>query len=140
MNKFLRLKNLAFICFVALALAPPAVPGQVAPDNSKVLGAWDVEVYDEGQYFNLNLVMEEAEGKLAGTISEKLGMFTDSPLSNVRFDGTTLDFEISVSSPPDGLIKTWAVEAVVGEEAMEGTISNAELGLSATLSAKRTKK
>ena len=140
MNKFLRLRNLALICFVALALAPPAVPGQAAPDNSKVLGSWDVEIYAEGQYFNLILVMEEAEGKLAGTISEKMGMFTDSPLTNVRFDGTTLAFEISVSSPPDGLVKTWAVEAVVGEEVMEGTVSNAELGMSATLSATRTKK
>jgi hypothetical protein len=138
MNKFLRLRNLALICFVALA--PPALPGQAAPDNSKVLGSWDVEIYAEGQYFNLILVMEEAEGKLAGTISEKLGMFTDTPLTNVRFDGTALAFEISVSSPPDGLVKTWAVEAAVGEEVMEGTISNAELGLSATLSAKRTKK
>jgi len=72
MNKFLRLKNLALICFVALALAPPTMPGQAVPDNSKVLGAWDVEVYADGQYFNLILAMVEAEGKPA---ANHLGSF-----------------------------------------------------------------
>jgi hypothetical protein len=69
-----------------------------------------------------------------------MGMFTDAPVKNVKFEGTGLTFEITVNSPPDGLERTWLAQLVVAEDAVEGTISNAELAISAPLVGKREKK
>lgn len=135
--------------FVLVALAALAVAGALAaeawqtapkPDNGKVLGTWAVEVYADGQSFYLTLLVDEIEGKLAAKASEQYGMFTDAPASDVSYDGTLLKMALNVPSPPDGLARPWAVEAKVGEDVMEGVISNAELMISAGVTGKRTKK
>jgi len=107
------------------------------PDRGKILGTWLVEVYADAA-INLTLVLEEAEGKLVGKISEPSGMFTDSPLSNIEYDGENLAYEISVASPPEGAVKTWKTQLKIGADVAEGVIANADLGISAQLSGKRT--
>jgi hypothetical protein len=137
-------RTIALIAVAALvaAGAAPAAAGQAAPkpDNAKVLGTWAVEVYADGQSFYLTLLMEEREGQLGIKVSEQYGMFTDAPASDVSFDGTLLKFVLNVPSPPDGLARPWAVEARIGEDVLEGVISNAELMISAGVTGKRTKK
>ncbi|MBM3305880.1 MAG: hypothetical protein FJY79_08075 [Candidatus Aminicenantes bacterium] len=137
----------AFMVLAAFALAGAlaAEAGQTAakpdkPDNAKVLGTWAVEVYADGQSFYLTLLVEETEGKLTAKASEQYGMFTDAPASDVSYDGTLLKMALNVPSPPDGLARPWAVEAKIGEDVMEGVISNAELMISAGVTGKRTKK
>ena len=133
---------LAALAALALAGALAAEIGQAAPkpDNGKVLGTWAVEVYADGQSFYLTLLVEQTEGKLTAKASEQYGMFTDAPASDVSYDGTLLKMALNVPSPPDGLARPWAVEAKIGEDVMEGGISNAELMISAGVTGKRTKK
>jgi hypothetical protein len=50
------------------------------------------------------------------------------------FEGKALAFI------PDGAVKAWATELKVGEDVVEGSIANAEAGMSATISGKRVKK
>lgn len=108
--------------------------------NDKVIGNWDLEIYAEGQYFYLTMKLQESEGVLSGTVSEQSGLFTDSPLSEVTFDGEFLSCLASVPSPPEGMILSWWISLKIGEDVAEGLISNADIGLSASLSGKRTKK
>lgn len=67
-------------------------------------------------------------------------MFTDSPLSNIEYDGKNLAYDISVPSPPDGLVKVWKTDLTVGDETVEGDIANADLGISVPVTGKRVKK
>lgn len=129
------------LALALLAGAISAFPQQnpaAKPDRGKILGTWHMEVYADA-VIDLTLVLEEAEGKLVGKISEPNGMFTDSPLSNIEYDGEALAFEITVASPPDGGVKTWKIQLTIGADVAEGVIANADLGLSAQLSGKRSK-
>ncbi len=109
------------------------------PDLGKILGRWTLEIYADGQTIALDLLLENSNKVLGGRMSEQMGMFTDAPLKNVKYEGQTLTFEITVSSPPDGMERTWLAELTVGQDMVEGTISNAEVGISAPITGKRTK-
>ncbi len=125
---------------MALPQQSPAPKPAPKPDNGKVLGDWSLDIFAGGMTVTLNLTLAEAEGKLAGKISEPNGMFTDVALSGIQYDGETLTYDISVPSPPDGSAKIWRTELKVGQDAAEGNISNAEAGMSATITGKRVKK
>ncbi len=129
---------MAFLAGPGLALSQvkPA-PG---PDKAKVLGSWSLDVFAGGMTITLSLLLEEAEGKLAGKISEANGMFSDAPLTNIEYDGERLAYDISIPSPPDGAVRAWRTELKVGEDVVEGNIANTEAGMSATISGKRVKK
>ena len=132
---------LILIAFVACGglTAPAFAQDRPAPDLGRILGTWTLEIYADGQSIALILLLENGDDGLGGRMSEQMGMFTDAPLNNVKYDGQTLTFEITVSSPPDGMERTWLAEFAVGEDKVEGTISNAEVGISAPITGKRTK-
>jgi len=125
---------------LAAGLALPQQSPAPKPNTAKVVGDWSLDIFAGGMTVTLNLTLAEAEGKLAGKISEPNGMFTDVALAGIQYDGETLTYDISVPSPPDGTVKTWKTELKVGEDAVEGGISNAEAGMSATITGKRVKK
>ncbi len=124
----------------AAARQASQTPPQPKPDRAKILGTWNLEVYADGTYVYLTLAMEEVEGKLAGKVSEQNGMFTDAALGNIEYTGPEFSAEMSVPSPPDGAVKSWTMKLKMSDEAGEGTIANADLGMIATLTAKRIKK
>ena len=125
---------------LALAQQAPQAPAKPKPDAGKILGTWNLEVSAEGSYFYLTMVLEQTEGKLTGKVSEQNGMFTDAALGNIEYTGAELSADVSVPSPPDGTIRTWALKFKVGEETLEGTISNADMGMTAAITGKRVKK
>jgi hypothetical protein len=131
---------LALALLAGLSVALPQQAAAPKPDRSKILGTWSLDINADGSTVTLNLVLEEAEGKLAGKISEATGMFTDAPLSNIEYDGQVLSYDIIVPSPPDGSAKTWRTELKVGEDTVEGGIANNDFGISATITGKRAKK
>jgi hypothetical protein len=110
------------------------------PDKARVLGTWTLDIDAGEMTITLTLVLTEADGKLAGKISESNGMFTDSPLSNIEFDGENLAYDISVPSPPDDVVKVWKTQLKVGADTAEGAIANADLGMTATITGKRVSK
>lgn len=138
MMKFKRIALAVMFLAFLLCLSGPAV-GQEKKDNGKIVGEWKVEVYGGGEYYYLTMTIVEQDAKLSGSMSEKDGMFEDAPLANVEFDGQTLSFEITVTSPPDGLEKTWEASLTVGEDKLEGSITNDQVG-SVSASATREKK
>ena len=134
------MKIASIIGLSVLVLASGLSAVSTGTANAKVVGTWDLEIYAEGQYFYLTMNLQESEGVLAGTVSEQSGFFTDSPLSEVAFDGELLSCLASVPSPPDGMVLSWWISLKIGEEVAEGSISNADIGLSASMTGKRTKK
>jgi hypothetical protein len=130
--------SLVLIC--GRSPAWPAPQGARQPDPAKILGTWSLQIDTNGLITSLTLVLEESGGQLAGKISEDNGMFTDSPLSNIEYDGDNLAYDITVPSPPDSLIKTWKTQLKVGDDAAEGDIANADLGISVPITGKRVKK
>jgi hypothetical protein len=140
MKKLIGMLSLSFILLCGWSLALPQQKAGAKPDRAKILGTWNLEVSADSTYIYLALVLEESSGQLSGKISEQNGMFTDAPLSDIEYDGENLTYDISVPSPPDGLVKVWKTQLKVGDDVAEGGIANLEFGMSAVISAKRVKK
>ncbi len=126
------------IGLAVIALVAGSLAGQEAASKAKVLGAWDVEVTAEGQTYYLSMKLVEENGAFSGTISEQNGMFTDSPLSSLAYDGTTLSFEFNSPTPPDGMTRLLQVSMTWAGDALEGSVTIPDLGM--TIPAKATKK
>ncbi len=132
--------GLALAVLAGLGLALSQQTPAPKPDRAKILGTWTLEINAGEMTITLTLVLQEAEGKLAGKISEPNGMFTDAPLSNIEFDGESLAYDINVPSPPDGGVKVWRTQLKIGADTAEGDIANADLGMTALITGKRTSK
>ncbi|MGB8951988.1 MAG: hypothetical protein WCC06_04900 [Candidatus Aminicenantales bacterium] len=100
-------------------------------DFSKIIGSWDLEVNADSEYYYLLLEMNLVDGKLEGGLSEQGGIFTDSPLSNILFDGENFNFEVTVPTPPDGAERVVKGEFKLVEGKLEGTLIVADLGAEA---------
>ncbi|MGD1009290.1 MAG: hypothetical protein ABR951_03965 [Candidatus Aminicenantales bacterium] len=132
--------GLALAVLAGLGLALSQQIPAPKPDRAKILGTWTLDIDAGETTITLTLVLQEAEGKLVGKISEPNGMFTDSPLSNIEFDGENLAYDINVPSPPDGSVKVWKTQLKIGADTAEGAIANADLAMTATVTGKRTGK
>ena len=116
-------------------LSQEAKPAQqAAPD--KILGAWSLEVNAESETYSVNVVLALTDNVLTGTASEASGFFTDVPLSDLAFDGTTLTFGFKSPTPPDGQERAISVELkLVDDKTMEGTLVVPDLAVTATVKA-----
>ena len=123
---------------VAALCWPQAAPQSLKPEN--LVGRWDVEISVDSQYFYMTLVLELVEGKLAGKVSEANGFFTDVPCQNLVIDGKKFTCETNIPTPPDGAVRTWTIAVEVDGETFTGSISNAELQISAALTGRLAKK
>jgi hypothetical protein len=138
MKRAIVILSLALALLAGLGLAQQKAAPK--PDLSKILGTWSLDIDAGGSTITLTLVLEETDGKLTGKISEPNGMFTDSPLANIEYDGESLAYDISVPSPPDGAVKDWRTQLKVGADVVDGDIANADSGISATVAGKRVKR
>ena len=129
----------ALILLTATALAwPQAAPPSLKPEN--LVGKWDIEVSADSQYFYMTLVLELVDGKLAGKVSEQNGFFTDTPCQDLLLDGKKFTCVTNIPTPPDGAVRPWTIAVEVDGEAFTGSISNAELQVSAAMTGKLAKK
>jgi len=129
------------LCFLlAFSFCISSLLSQETPDYGKILGAWDVEVNAEGEFYYLSMDIEKTNGELKGAISEQAGSFTDTPLSEIKFDGQTLSFEFTGPTPPDGIERLIKTEFTVGDNKLEGSVTIEDLGITATATATRKEK
>lgn len=130
--------NKIVIALAVVGLVAGSLAGQEAASKAKVLGSWDVEVSAEGQTYYLSMKLVDENGAFAGTMSEQNGMITDAPLSSLAYDGTTLSFEFNSPTPPDGVSRLLQVSMTWAGDALEGSMTIPDLGM--TIPAKATKK
>jgi hypothetical protein len=115
-------------CAVLFAAGLPAqTPG---PDPTPLLGQWLLEV-NAGEIYMLPFTLKLVDGKLAGTISEQSGMFTDVPLTDLSWDGTTLKWGAKTPTPPEGAERPIKGEFKLDKGNLAGTLVVEELGLTA---------
>ncbi len=125
------------VAAVGVLMVASAAPAQGRADTSKVVGSWTVDVYAGETTYTLNLSVTEAEGRLAGKISESMGGFTDVALSDIFYDGETFRFNFIAPTPPDGTSRTIKAEFTVGVDVMNGTVSVPDIEV--TIEAKATR-
>jgi len=118
-------------CLLAVAvfvlLSAGSAIAQEKPDLSKILGAWQVEVYAGDQTYSLNLTVTEESGQLAGKISESLGTFTDVAISDIFYDGVIFRFSFISPTPPDGSSRTVKADLKLSGDTMGGTLTVPDL-------------
>jgi hypothetical protein len=136
MTRRKRLEPFLIFCLFLAGAAVLAADGQ-APDRSKILGNWSVEVDAGGEYYYLGLVVAEEEGRLAGRLSEQSGYFSGVPLRDILFDGKTFSFKCTAPTPPDGMENTIQGEFDIGEDELTGSMTVVELDITAFARAKR---
>jgi len=136
--KFLKVFVLSLF-FISL-LSPSSMKSQEAVDYGKILGNWEIEVDADGEYYYLTLILKMSDGELEGAISESTGYFSDVPLSNIEYDSTSLRFEFTAPTPPDGYERLVRTEFEVGDNTLEGTMNLDDLGVSALATGKREDK
>ena len=118
---------------ISLVAAGGGLWAQTAPakvDNSKIVGAWNLEIDADGTYYYLNLSILETAGKLEGAVSELNGLFKDLPLAEVVFDGEKLTFKFNSPTPPDGVTREIDAEFRLVQGALEGLVRVPELSVS----------
>ena len=121
---------------LSLALTPLA---QEKADMGKILGTWNLEVFAGDQTYSLVLNISEANGQLAGKVSESMGTFTDVPISEIFFDGVAFRFSFISPTPPDGASRTVKADLKLNQDTMGGTISVPDLDIVIDASATRSK-
>jgi len=123
--------SLMMILSAAVALAASAQnPPPAKVDYNKIVGTWSLEVNAGQEFYYLPLVLKVTDGKLEGTLSEQNGLFKDTPLSAIEFDGQTLKFEAKTPTPPDGAERPIKFDLKLSADKLEGLVSVADLGMS----------
>jgi len=122
--------TLAMLLVVPAAAARQADPGQIA-------GEWEIELDAEGEVYYLAMTLKDEGGKLAGTVSEPSGFFSDIPLTDIFYDGKSFRFKFTAPTPPDGMERVVAGDFEVENGKMEGFINVDDLGISAPAVATR---
>jgi len=126
--------GLMTILLAAVVIAAPAqLQTKPKVDYGKITGTWALQVDAGGEYYYLTLELKVTEGKLEGGLSEQNGMFTNSPLSNVEFDGQTLKFDVKIPTPPDGSERLVKTEAKLVENKLEGLLTIPDLQMSVSI-------
>ncbi len=124
---------IATLC-MGLVAAGGGFSAQTAPakvDNSKIVGAWQLEIDADGTYYYLSLNILENAGRLEGAVSEVSGMFKDVPLAEIVFDGEKLTFKFNSPTPPDGASREVGAELKLVQGALEGMVRVPDLAVSA---------
>jgi hypothetical protein len=107
-------------------------------ETVNLVGTWIGPAVLEGQPDNeLTLVMEEKEGKLAGTVTGEYGTLVDTPLENIKLEKNVFSFDIIIDAQGTE-IKAVFKMTVEGDK-MEGEFEIPDMGAGGTWSAERSK-
>jgi len=137
--KAIRGRVLIFCLLFVFGLSFSVLFGQEKLNPEKAVGEWNLEIDAGGEYYYLNMTIENTNEGLRGTISEESGYFQDLALSNIVFDGEMLKFEFTAPTPPDDYERLVKAEFKVGENRLEGYMSAEDLGLTVSATATRKK-
>jgi hypothetical protein len=115
----------------AFSAAGPSSARQKPASADKILGVWSLEVDAGGEYYYLTMEIKLKDGKPDGLLGEQNGMFTNVPLTEIEWDGTTLKFMAKTPTPPDGAERPLKTELKLAEGKLIGTMTIVEMGMTA---------
>jgi hypothetical protein len=102
-----------------------------------ILGEWVLTIDAGGEYYYVSMTLALAEGKLTGKISESSGFFTDIPLTDISWEGTTLKSKAIAPTPPDGAERLLETELKLAEGKWAGMMNIPDLGMAAAVTGVR---
>jgi hypothetical protein len=133
MKNAMKTSILMILMLIVAIEAPAQNQAQPKVNYDAIAGTWALEINTGDAYFYLTLNLKVTEGKLEGDVSEQNGMFTNTPLSNIEFDGQTLRYEMKVPTPPEGAERLVKTEVKLVDGRLEGALTVEELGVSAAV-------
>ena len=127
-------KRFGFV-FLALSaaflLVGPVSAQQKPAAADKLVGSWTLEVNAGEMFYYLSLDLKLTEGKLGGVLGEQSGIFTNVPLTEIEWDGTTLKFMVKTPTPPEGAVLPIKTELKLVDGKLAGTITIVDIGMTA---------
>lgn len=94
--------------------------GDDAPSSSPVDGTWALTVRTPSGNVSIQVTLRAEDGKLSGTFSGDRG---SGELRGGSFDGTAIDFSISVNAENEAEASDWVFRGTVSGDTMSGTVA-----------------
>ncbi|NPV84142.1 MAG: hypothetical protein HPY46_11245 [Candidatus Aminicenantes bacterium] len=135
-RKFLLIMLAVLLVAFTAALVAQEKP-TVKPES--LVGNWELTIEAGEMVINLKLSLALENGALSGKVSESYGSFSDMPVNDLKIENSSLSFNLTVPSPPDGLTRTWTFELQVGGEELGGIVYNNDIQVSVPVRGKRIK-
>ncbi|MDI6849459.1 MAG: hypothetical protein QME69_06670 [Candidatus Saccharicenans sp.] len=115
---------LIFFSGLVTAQEKPAVK----PED--LVGDWELTVEAGEMVITLRLTLALENGVLGGKISEAYGTFAEMPVADLKVENSSLSFNLTVPSPPDGMTRTWTFELQASGEDLSGLVYNNDIQVS----------
>lgn len=121
--------------FLIIMLAVMLMAFTTAQEKPKVkpeslVGSWELTVEAGEMVITLKLALALENGALSGKITDSYGTFSDVPVTDLKVENSSLSFNLTVPSPPDGLTRTWTFELQVSGEELGGIVYNNDIQVS----------
>ncbi|MGB9907063.1 MAG: hypothetical protein ACPLRR_06740 [Candidatus Saccharicenans sp.] len=132
-KKWLILLSVTLLLSSGIVLAQEKQPVKA----ESLVGTWELTIDAGEMVITLNLALALENGLLTGKVSESYGTFAEVPVEALKLENSSLSFNLTVPSPPDGLIRTWTFELQVSGEELEGLVYNNDLQISVPVRGKK---
>ncbi len=135
-------RKLLSITLVALVMSFSGVlvaQEKPAVKPESLAGSWDLTIEAGEMVLTLRLTLVLENGALSGKISDSYGTFSDVPVTDLKIENSTLSFNLTVPSPPDGLTRTWTFEFQVNGEEIGGIVYNNDIQVSVPVRGQKVK-
>lgn len=126
-RKFLMVMLVALLMVFSTVMVAQEKPA-VKPES--LVGSWELTVEAGEMVITLKLTLALENGALSGKISDSFGTFSEVPVTDLKVENSSLSFNLTVPSPPDGLTRTWTFELQVSGEELGGIVYNNDIQVS----------
>lgn len=107
----------------------------VKPED--LVGDWELTIEAGEMVITLKLTLALENGALGGKISEAYGTFAEVPVADLKVENSSLTFNLTVPSPPDGLTRTWTFELQASGQELSGLVYNNDIQVSVPVRGKK---
>ncbi|MDH7492485.1 MAG: hypothetical protein QHH44_01240 [Candidatus Saccharicenans sp.] len=132
-KKWLILLSVTLLLSSGIVLAQEKQPVKA----ESLVGTWELTIDAGEMVITLNLALALENGLLTGKVSESYGTFAEVPVEALKLENSSLSFNLTVPSPPDGLTRSWTFELQVSGEELEGIVYNNDLQISVPVRGKK---
>jgi len=126
----------AFILLMGLCLTI----NLMAQEPEDMVGTWIGMATLEGmaEPNEFVLVMEMEEGKLSGHLSDQYGTMSETPIDEIKLEGSLFSFSV-VGTDPGGQEITLVLKMNIEGDTMKGTLEIPDMGMNGTWGASKQK-
>lgn len=128
--------RLALIFAIGACLTAPSMAQKPADMTGTWVGMATLEGMDGPNEFTL--VLEMKDGKLAGHITDQYQSMTETPIDEIKLEGSVFSFS-AIATVPGGQELKLVLNMNVEGDSMEGTLEIPDMGMNGTWEATKQK-